>query len=52
MTKLLIDFIFLSTLAILRFIIVKDKPEERRKVLEEYEEDYYRIIKLYNHYND
>jgi hypothetical protein len=52
MTKLLIDFIFLSTLAILRFIIVKDKPEERRKVLEEYKEDYYNTIKLYNHSND
>ena len=52
MTKLLIDFIFLSTLAILRFIAAEDKPEERRKVLEEYKEDYYRTINLYLNSND
>lgn len=52
MTKLLIDFIFLSTLAILRFIAVKDKPEERRKVLEEYKEDYNRTIRIHKLNND
>ena len=52
MTKLLIDFIYLSTLAILRFIAAEDKPEERRKVLEEYKEDYNSTIRLHNLNND
>ncbi len=52
MTKLIISFMFTSTRAIFGYIAAEDHPEERRKILEEYKEDYYRTIKLYNHSND
>jgi len=52
MTKLIIKFMFTSTTSIFKFLSAEDQPEERRKILEEYKEDYYNTIKLYNHYND
>lgn len=52
MTKLIIDFIFLSTIAIFRFIAAEYNSEERRKVLKEYKEDYNRTIRLHNYNND
>lgn len=48
MTKLILSFIFASTLAIFRFIATEHHPEERRKVLEEYKEAYARIIRIHN----
>lgn len=52
MTKLVIDFIFLSTIAIFRFIAEKDNPEKCREVAKEYQENYKIAIKLHNYNND
>lgn len=52
MTKLIISFMFFSTIAIFRFIAAEDQPEERRKILEEYKEDYNRTIRIHNLNND
>lgn len=52
MTKLVIDFIFLSTIAIFRFIAAEYNSEERKKVLKEYQENYKSTLRLHDYNND
>ena len=41
MTKLLIDFIFLSTITIMRFIIVRENPDKIEEIMRDYKHQFY-----------
>lgn len=41
MTKLIIRFIYLSTVTIMRFIIVGDSPDKREEVVRDYKHQFY-----------
>ena len=41
MTKLLIDFIFLSTVTIMRFIIVRENPDKIEEIMRDYKQQFY-----------
>ena len=41
MTELLIDFIFLSTITIMRFIIVRENPDKIEEIMRDYKHQFY-----------
>ena len=41
MTKLLIDFIFLSTITLMRFIIVRENPDKIEEIMRDYKQQFY-----------
>ena len=41
MTKLIIDFIFLSTITIMRFIIVRENPDKIEEIMRDYKQQFY-----------
>ena len=41
MTKLIIRFIYLSTVTIMRFIIVRDSPDKIEEVMRDYKHQFY-----------
>ena len=41
MTKLLISFIYLSTVTLMRFIVVRDNPEKIEEVMRDYKQQFY-----------
>ena len=41
MTKLIISFIYLSTVTLMRFIVVRDNPEKIEEVMRDYKHQFY-----------